>query len=427
MEIMFASTPATGHVLPGLPIASELVRRGHRVRWYTAARFAETVESTGAVHVPMDQGTDWGTDVIDDAIEGLRDKSGIAKLRWEIRAIFLDTIPGYLADLDRAYSERPFSTIVFENAFFAGAFFAARHHVPAVAYGVIPLTLSSRDTAPFGLGLLPSASPAGRLRNRLLDWAVHNLVFGDLQRLADRLHRQADLGPIPTFFLDLVAERSHAFLQGTVAEFEYPRSDLPDHVEFVGPFLPPSTRDSRDLPEWWPDLHEDRPVILVTQGTVATDLSALVRPTIEAFSDSEHLVVASIGDHDDASLTNIPANVRVERYIPFDRLLPHVDVMVTNGGYGGVHFALANGVPLVVAGRTEDKLEVARRIEWSGAGLRLKRDRPRASEVRHAVEQMLASASHRERARSIQTGIARSRSARTAADIIERQAPVAAV
>jgi formate dehydrogenase assembly factor FdhD len=40
-------------------------------------------------------------------------------------------------------------------------------------------------------------------------------------------------------------------------------------------------------------------------------------------------------------------------------LLPKVDVMVTNGGYGGVQRAVSTGVPLVVAGSTEDELEVA--------------------------------------------------------------------
>ena len=37
--------------------------------------------------------------------------------------------------------------------------------------------------------------------------------------------------------------------------------------------------------------------------------------------------------------------------------------MLTNGGYGGVQYALAHGVPLVVAGDTEDKPEVAARVE----------------------------------------------------------------
>jgi hypothetical protein len=44
--------------------------------------------------------------------------------------------------------------------------------------------------------------------------------------------------------------------------------------------------------------------------------------------------------------------------------------MVTNGGYGGVQQALANGVPLVVAGDSEDKPEVAARVRWSGTGHR---------------------------------------------------------
>ena len=50
--------------------------------------------------------------------------------------------------------------------------------------------------------------------------------------------------------------------------------------------------------------------------------------------------------------------------------------MVTNGGYGGVQIALSYGVPLVVAGTTEDKPEVAARVAWSGAGINLKTATP---------------------------------------------------
>ncbi len=49
-------------------------------------------------------------------------------------------------------------------------------------------------------------------------------------------------------------------------------------------------------------------------------------------------------------------------------LLPRVDVMVTNGGYGAVQRALAAGVPIVAAGRTEDKPEVAARVQHFGVG-----------------------------------------------------------
>ena len=62
--------------------------------------------------------------------------------------------------------------------------------------------------------------------------------------------------------------------------------------------------------------------------------------------------------------------------IPHDLLLPKVDVMVTNGGYGAVQRALSMGVPLVVAGNTEDKPEVAARVAWAGAGVNLKTGTP---------------------------------------------------
>jgi UDP:flavonoid glycosyltransferase YjiC (YdhE family) len=45
--------------------------------------------------------------------------------------------------------------------------------------------------------------------------------------------------------------------------------------------------------------------------------------------------------------------------------------MITNGGYGGVQHALRHGVPVIVAGETADKAEVAARVQYTGAGIDL--------------------------------------------------------
>jgi UDP:flavonoid glycosyltransferase YjiC (YdhE family) len=50
--------------------------------------------------------------------------------------------------------------------------------------------------------------------------------------------------------------------------------------------------------------------------------------------------------------------------------------MITNGDYNGVQITLANGVPLVGAGMSEDKAEVNNRIAWSGVGINLKTATP---------------------------------------------------
>jgi hypothetical protein len=71
---------------------------------------------------------------------------------------------------------------------------------------------------------------------------------------------------LPTFILDSgpLADRCIA---PTVPEFDYPRSDLPSHVRYVGAVHPSPSVGFRLLP-WWGELNGDRPVVHVTQGTI---------------------------------------------------------------------------------------------------------------------------------------------------------------
>jgi UDP:flavonoid glycosyltransferase YjiC (YdhE family) len=54
-----------------------------------------------------------------------------------------------------------------------------------------------------------------------------------------------------------------------------------------------------------------------------------------------------------------------------------------------VTHALSLGIPLVVAGTTEDKREVSARVNWSGVGMALGSDNPTASQIKNAVRQVL--------------------------------------
>src|SRR5690606_40544801 len=73
----------------------------------------------------------------------------------------------------------------------------------------------------------------------------------------------------------------------------------------------------------------------------------------------------------------------------------------TNGGYGGVQQALAHGIPLVVAGQTEDKIEVTARVGWSGAGINLKTNKADAAKLARAVDTVLRDPSYRAAAQRI--------------------------
>ncbi len=120
------------------------------------------------------------------------------------------------------------------------------------------------------------------------------------------------------------------------------------------------------LPAWWNELDGSRPVVHVTQGTVANkDYDELIAPAMAGLAGEDLLVVVSTGGRPVATLPHpLPAKVRAAEYLPYDRLLPLTDAFINNGGYGGVHYAMEHGVPLVVAGLTEDKVEVSARVAW---------------------------------------------------------------
>ena len=94
----------------------------------------------------------------------------------------------------------------------------------------------------------------------------------------------------------------------------------------------------------------------------------------------------------------IPANARLASYLPFEWLLPKVDVLVTNGGFGTVNQALSFGIPLVTAGLSEDKADVNARVAWSGVGIDLKTQNPTSSALREAVRTVLDKPNYRLRA-----------------------------
>ena len=53
-NIMYFCIPAHGHHNPTLPVVTELVRRGNKVRYFSFEEFREKIEKTGAEFIPCD-------------------------------------------------------------------------------------------------------------------------------------------------------------------------------------------------------------------------------------------------------------------------------------------------------------------------------------------------------------------------------------
>lgn len=408
-HFLFATWPSVGHVNPVLPLAQRLIQKGHRVTWYTSSHFQAKVEATGATYEPFRSLRDFSGSTLAQDFPEMPNHKGLKLFKWGIRNIIAYTMEGFdkdLTELRRCYQP---DVLVIDPTFTGLIPMRLRGDRQKTAcYGILPLSLASKDTPPFGLGLLPDASSFGRVRDRFGNFFFQKVLFGGEQRYFNRILRRMGLPQLKHYFFDVAVHDSDLYLQGTCPSFEYPRRDLPGHVRFVGPFNP-TTAAKQPLPEWWPEIQARKPVVHVTQGTLANeDFNRLLVPTIQALADKDVLVVATTGNRPESEVRiPLPKNVRLERFIPYAELMPHVDVMVTNGGYGGVHWAIQHGVPLVVAGKTEDKPEVCARVEWAGIGVNLKTDSPSPEQIARAVDELLATPRYKQRALDLQAEFTR--------------------
>lgn len=350
-SILMACVPAHGHVTPMMAVARGFVERGDDVRFITGARFAEQICATGATHIPLPPDADYDESLFNTLPERAKLK-GVKAIAFDLEHVFARPAKAQYDAIRAALAAQPADAVLVDPAVTGGTILTGHprsDRPPVVVCSIIPLALPSRDTAPFGTGI-PPARWLNRPRNAMLA-AVNRRVLAGVNRVGDEFYRQVHGRDLPCSLLDWLG-LADAVVQFTVPAFEYPRSDIRAGVHFVGPI----TAAGKDVPvpAWWGDLDGTRPVVHVTQGTVANvDYTQAIAPTLEAMEDQDVLVVVSTGGRPIDTLPPLPANARAAVFLPYDELMPRTSVFVTNGGYGGVQCALRYGVPVVATGRRQ--------------------------------------------------------------------------
>lgn len=389
LRLLLAATPVEGHTNPLLAIVRMARARGHEVLFATVDHLAPTVEAAGARRIPMAPGADNDLRRLEQVFpERASLPPGPAQFRFDMEHLFIDPMPAQAETLRDAIARHAPDVIIVDSAFLGVIPLLLDRlgkRPPIVACGITILTLERPDGATFGLGLPPTDDEAERVRYRDMAAEIDAGLATPIRAHLDSKLAAAGLPGLPFPFFPSLVLLPDAYLQPTARSFEY-GFDLPANLHFVGP-LPPPPRDHA-RPDWWDELDGPRRVVLVTQGTVAnSDFSELIEPAIAALADRDDLlVVVTTGNRPVTDVRGpLPANVRIETFLDFHALLPRVDVLVTNGGYGTVCLALQAGIPIVAVGRTEDKAEVGARVAWTGVGIELPTQKPTASELRDAI------------------------------------------
>ena len=392
-RVLFANVPADGHFNPLTGLAVHLKNQGCDVRWYTSTTYEGKVKKLGIPFYGLKKAKDISASSDPDLIFPDRKfhKSQISKLKFDMVNVFVLRGPEYYEDIRAIHKDFPFDVMVADITFGAIPFVKERMNIPVVGVSVIPLPETSKDLPPAGLGLTPSYSVFGKIKQAALRFFADTVIFAQPNKVMRQVLGEYGIDAEGANIFDILIQKSTLVLQSGTPGFEYRRSDLSRHIHFAGPLLP-YTRNKNEKRWYNEKLKTFDKVVLVTQGTVEKDVDKLLAPTLEAFRNSDVLVIVTTGGVQTKELRyRFPdQNFIIEDFIPFDDVMPYADVYVSNGGYGGVLLSIQNGLPMVVAGVHEGKNEINARVGYFKFGINLATEKPTPAQIRKAVSDVIS-------------------------------------
>lgn len=297
-----------------------------------------------------------------------------------------------------------------------------------VGISLMPLCWAAPERPPWGSGLAYDTSEEGIRRNVDAYSAQHIAEVEALARWMleavntskplDELYEQHDkTNSVSHPFQDSSTICHDVVLQVGLPSFEFKAANDPPHIKYCGFLKPKPPPSDLVLPEWYHEELENsssapatnsnrKRVVFVAQGTEVLDHRETIVPCIRGLANRQDILVIAVLCQKGATLDQhmhlfedgaLPDNARVIDYFPYDSVLAHADIFVSNSGYGGVGHAIANSVPLVQCGSIFDKADIGRRVEYSGIGVYLP-DQSRTPEaIAAAVQDVLAQPKYKQR------------------------------
>jgi MGT family glycosyltransferase len=390
-RILFVVPPLTGHINPTVAVGAELAARGHEVAWAGHPAVLPPLLPLGAQIFP----------VAGDAPSAQPGEMRPGEMRGPRRPpVGPDALKFVWANL-----VMPLARAMLPGVADAVARFAP--HLVVADQQAIAGAVAARQA---GAVWVTSATTPGELlrppgMDRVEPWVREQMTaFQRACGVSD---------PVDLRFSDrLVLVFTTAALIGDTSRFgaEY---------AFTGPVL--AQRPDRGSSFPWEWLDPARRHLLVTLGTLSGPAWPRFIPVVlDALAGLGGELQAVLAAPPAPPAAQAPPHILFAGHVPQLALLPHMSAVVCHGGQNTVNEALAHGVPLVVAAMRHDQPMIARQVAGAGAGIALRFDQLRTTELRNAVRAVLGDPSYRAAAGAVRDSFAAAGGARAAADRLEK-------
>ncbi|MDT7803720.1 MAG: hypothetical protein QOI78_7153 [Actinomycetota bacterium] len=370
MRLLFTSLGSFGHTFPLLPLALAARDAGHDVVFATSEDFLPQLRKAGLETVAAGLG-------IKDAFGQAFAEAGRAG-QWrpvdgvppEVRdpivaKVFGELMPKrFIADLQPVFDHVHPDLVVNEVANSGGSFAALKAGIPLVTHGFGRVSNDDRMVTYIRDAIRATAEEMG-------------ITLGE-----DLTSR----GP----FVDICPESVQE--PGFLARAQRV------------PLRPVGWSEPGELPAGV--LDKRRPLVYLTLGT-AMGHAGVLGAAIAGLSGLDVDVLVATGPTvDPAALGEVPANVRLEAWVPQSALLPHVDLVVHHGGSGTTLGAFGAGVGQLLLPQGADQFANADAVLAAGVGDRLLGADVTADAVAEKARRLLTDPSVRDAARALAEEVA---------------------
>ena len=140
------------------------------------------------------------------------------------------------------------------------------------------------------------------------------------------------------------------------------------HVQFVGPIREPA------LAEPWPRRFPERPFVLVSLSTSFQQQFGTLRNICTALAPLPLEVLVTTGRGFSPEQLDVSGSLEARAFVPHDRIVADVDLVVTHAGLGTLMFAAGAGVPCLCLPNGRDQDDNAARVTALGLGRALPPD-----------------------------------------------------
>lgn len=154
-------------------------------------------------------------------------------------------------------------------------------------------------------------------------------------------------------------------------------------------------RPANPPPQWLTDIPPERPLGLVTLGTVFTGDLGFYSWAAQAVASAGLIPIVTLGwnpisAEKKAELKRaLPAGTRLLNWAPYKHVLPRCQLMIHHGGMGTTHGAVVHGLPQIVVPHAADQRIQARRVAEAKVGLHLTAHDVRQGQLREGAQALL--------------------------------------